>query len=244
MNPALTDTTPRIITNGTQQMELAIQLETDPALTPWLWYSGAYQQYHTALLLLNEVFCHPTCREADRIWACCDYVFETDPALPRDEKARAILSAIQARSAAYRDLRKMRATQKMEGMLGAEGLKRAAAMAADREPHGLRPSTGSTSSGSPLSSGLGLSPHDGTASLSETSSNPAVAIASGGYGESVDLQDDIMADIDWVSVDPSNQMGERADHHDRTNGTSCSRPMSSTKCLFRWEGSKSRGGAF
>ena len=98
-----------ILTTGTQQMEDAVSLETDPVLQPWAWYCGAYQQWHTALLLLIEVFAYPMRREADRIWRILDYVFETDPSMTREQKGRAILSTLRDRTGAYRDFRKIRA---------------------------------------------------------------------------------------------------------------------------------------
>jgi Fungal specific transcription factor domain len=102
-----------ILSTGTQQMEDAMRLETDPALQLWTWYCGAYQQWHTAFLLLVEVFSFPMRREADRIWHILDYVFEPDPSMTREQKARSILSALRDRSGAYREFRKIRAPVNM-----------------------------------------------------------------------------------------------------------------------------------
>jgi Fungal specific transcription factor domain len=102
-----------ILSTGTQQMEDAVCLETDPVLQPWAWYCGAYQQWHTAFLLLVEVFSFPMRREADRIWRILDYVFETDPSMTREQKGRAILSGLRDRTGAYRDIRKIRAPVNM-----------------------------------------------------------------------------------------------------------------------------------
>ncbi len=98
-----------ILSAGTQQIEDAVLLETDPVLQPWAWYCGAYQQWHTAFLLLVEVFSFPMRREADRIWRILDYVFEIDSSMTRDQKGRAILSGLRDRTSAYRDFRKIRA---------------------------------------------------------------------------------------------------------------------------------------
>lgn len=102
-----------ILTTGTKQMEDAIQLETSPDLQPWAWYTGAYQQYHTAFLLLVEVFSYPMRREADRIWRCLDYIFETNPAHSRAQKARAILTELRDKSGIFRNIRKVRAPVSM-----------------------------------------------------------------------------------------------------------------------------------
>jgi hypothetical protein len=94
-------------------LEKAIQLETDPASSTWAWYSGTYQQYHTALLLLSEVSNFPMRREADRIWKCCDYVFGVDARLPRHEKSRLIYARLGEASAVYHKQRKVRAPKSM-----------------------------------------------------------------------------------------------------------------------------------
>ena len=98
-----------IITSGTQHLEAGVSLETLPELLPWRWYAGASQQWHTALLLLIEVFVYPMRKEADRIWRVIDYVFEPDLSLSRVMKARMILSDLRDRTAVYRNIRKIRA---------------------------------------------------------------------------------------------------------------------------------------
>lgn len=109
-----------ILSTGTQHLEDAIELETSPELQRWNWYSRAYHNYHTALLLLMEVYYHPMRREADRIWRCLDYVYETppDPLQPgmtrqelvehRERKARMILTQLRDRMSVYRAIRKMK----------------------------------------------------------------------------------------------------------------------------------------
>ncbi|KAF3480396.1 uncharacterized protein GIQ15_05743 [Arthroderma uncinatum] len=113
-----------IITACTQILEDAIELETAPDLQPWVWYCGAFNQYHVAFLILVEVWAYPMRKEADRIWRCLDYVFET-PSTPaplgsagksarhqlimqRDNKARLILEQLRDRMEAYREMRKLR----------------------------------------------------------------------------------------------------------------------------------------
>lgn len=56
-----------MLSAGTATLETAIALETIPELQPWSWYVGAYQQYHTAFLLLMEVYVYPHRKEVDRI---------------------------------------------------------------------------------------------------------------------------------------------------------------------------------
>jgi len=56
--------------SGITTLEAAISCEVLPDFQIWSWYNGAYQQYHTAFLLLMEVFVYPHRKEADRIWPC------------------------------------------------------------------------------------------------------------------------------------------------------------------------------
>ncbi|KAL9113955.1 MAG: hypothetical protein Q9227_002089 [Pyrenula ochraceoflavens] len=113
-----------ILTYGTQYLEAGVTLDTDPRLRTWVWITGAYQQYHVALLLIVEVYTYPMRREADRIWRCLDYVFEEvigDPSQPRDQKARLIMSEMVERANTYRTARKMRApVNMMQTVLEAE----------------------------------------------------------------------------------------------------------------------------
>ncbi|TPX26062.1 hypothetical protein DIZ76_011521 [Coccidioides immitis] len=116
-----------LISSGTQMLEDSIQLETSPDLRVWAWYHGALNQYHVALLLLMEIFASPMRREADRIWRCLDYVFETSSLAPdlaneagsqdvfqqRDAKARLILTALRDRMTVYREMRKLKIPRSM-----------------------------------------------------------------------------------------------------------------------------------
>ena len=110
-----------IITSGVELLNAAISLEINPALKPYIWYCGAYQQYHTSLLLLAEVYSHPMRREADRIWQILDYVFETPPGdinLDRDMKARRIIVSIRDSLGAYNEARKVKSPSGMTEFLG------------------------------------------------------------------------------------------------------------------------------
>ena len=121
------------LSSGVQQLEDAMRLETDAVLQPWSWYCGTYQQWHTAFLLLVEVFRFPMRQEADRIWRVLDYVFETDPSMERQQKSRAILSEIRDRTAASRDFRKIRAPINLSRTYSASTTKRANGQAANME---------------------------------------------------------------------------------------------------------------
>lgn len=107
------------IHSGIQSMESAVAMEQLPDLSRWKWYSGAYQQWHIAFLLLTVIYQTPTLPEADRIWDVIDFVFEPDPFLSRAQKARAIITAIKDRTAVYRDLRRIRIPVSMKDGLDA-----------------------------------------------------------------------------------------------------------------------------
>ncbi|KAK2744473.1 hypothetical protein FQN55_006800 [Onygenales sp. PD_40] len=121
-----------IITSGTQLLEDAIELETNPDLKTWAWYSGAVNQYHTAFLLLFDIFQNPMRKEADRIWRCLDYVFECPPSplecggekyrdgnrqaliAHRAHKARVIFAQLHERMIAYREIRRLKIPVSMQ----------------------------------------------------------------------------------------------------------------------------------
>jgi hypothetical protein len=58
-----------MIAAGTTVLETSVSIDTLPEMRTWAWYSGALQQYHTAFLLLLEIYVYPNRKEADRIWA-------------------------------------------------------------------------------------------------------------------------------------------------------------------------------
>lgn len=98
-----------MIVSGVEAMEAAIELETSPDLRPWAWYTGAHQQYHIGFLLLLEIFAFPMRKEADRIWACLDYIFEVPPQISRENKGRWIITQVRDKTAIYQGARKTRA---------------------------------------------------------------------------------------------------------------------------------------
>ncbi|PWY89164.1 fungal-specific transcription factor domain protein [Aspergillus heteromorphus CBS 117.55] len=64
-----------VLSRGADALEAAVELESADDLRPWAWYSRSYHQYHTAFLLLFEVFAFPLRKEAGRIWRCLDFIF-------------------------------------------------------------------------------------------------------------------------------------------------------------------------
>lgn len=83
---------------------------------------GTFHQYHTALLLLTELYATPERHYEDRIWDCLDYVFELSSGMERGDKGRLIFEEVVEKTQYYHSLRKVRAPKKLE-----EGLAQAAA---------------------------------------------------------------------------------------------------------------------
>ncbi|KAL9025620.1 MAG: hypothetical protein Q9196_005588 [Gyalolechia fulgens] len=107
-----------IINSGVEIMERGIQIETAPSLSPWAWYSSAIQQYHTALLLLIEIFANPKRKEADRIWRSLDYVFDIPRHIPKDQKGRWVMTEIRDKMGIYIASRKVMAPSSMLERIG------------------------------------------------------------------------------------------------------------------------------
>lgn len=98
-----------LIMSGIMIVELAMQLDTNPAFRLWRWYAGAYQQYQAAMMLATEIYFNPTHKEAERIWICLDYVFELNSKVDRKEKCTQILIDVMRKMSVYASMRKLRA---------------------------------------------------------------------------------------------------------------------------------------
>ncbi|KAK2070485.1 hypothetical protein P8C59_004972 [Phyllachora maydis] len=107
---------------GVGIVEAARELDTDPALAPWRWYAGAYQQFQIALLLATELYYRPHNPAAERVWRCLDYVFLLDPAAPPECKTKLILHDIMAKTSVYTGLRPPLPTLAFAGVANGEAL--------------------------------------------------------------------------------------------------------------------------
>ncbi|PSS23149.1 hypothetical protein M430DRAFT_117037 [Amorphotheca resinae ATCC 22711] len=107
-----------MISGGIITLETAITLETSPDLRSWTWYSGALQQYHTAVLFLMEIVIYPDRKEAARIWPLLAYIFECDPSEDPVMQAQKVLSELQHKIAVYQSMRGMRVPVVMEKHVG------------------------------------------------------------------------------------------------------------------------------
>jgi hypothetical protein len=103
------------ISTAVMVLEHSMTLEQTPALADWSWYIGAYHQYHTALLLISELYAKE--RQPDleaRAWRCLDFVFDLPAALSGAEKTRMVLEELVGRTETYSAIRRVRAPAKME----------------------------------------------------------------------------------------------------------------------------------
>ena len=175
-------------------------LETDRSLSPWVWYSGAIQQYQTAFLLLAEVFAYPRRREADRIWRVLDFVFEPPLHLDRDQKARLILTEVRDRLGVYRDARKLRAPTGMLARIGQRQPRKVddnMSMGPTEQPN--QPAIIFGAAVEKTDSGSSAYPEVPQNPVSELARSESL-ITPGGPSPETTLGDDLMADIDWVSI--------------------------------------------
>ncbi|KAJ4348162.1 uncharacterized protein N0V89_009534 [Didymosphaeria variabile] len=95
-------------------VEHSMNIEEQPALSQWSWYVGALHQYHSAMLLLSEMYVTRVDPELSaRIWRCIDYTFELPSSLGENEKIRFLLSELVERTGSYASLRGVRAPSDM-----------------------------------------------------------------------------------------------------------------------------------
>lgn len=100
--------------SGTALIEIGVDIDTSLRFKEWAWYSGAIQQYHTALLLLTEVWNITDRRLVDRIWHCFDYIFELPKFFTRTEKTNFVVNKAKSRLDEYQKRRKYRIPVEMQ----------------------------------------------------------------------------------------------------------------------------------
>lgn len=214
-----------LIESGLQQMENAIALETKPELAPWAWYKGAFNQYHSALLMMVEVYAYPMRKDAPRIWKCLDYVFDIPAHLSPKQKAELVITDLRDRMEVYHQMRKLRSTTQMEervSSLNKSSISRDVntQAAVDMINSISQPAKVPTNdTGFPMTQGnFSPPPPTNTDSLSDGSGRGAKMAA----GKDTVMT---MEDIDWVSRRSRccRLQAEFATNRDRPNGTNTSR---------------------
>jgi hypothetical protein len=95
-------------------LEHSMNIEQQPALSTWSWYVGALHQYHSALLVISEMYAASrTPAMEQRAWRCLDFVFELPPDMSNIEKTRIVLEDLINRTQIYASLKKWRAPKDM-----------------------------------------------------------------------------------------------------------------------------------
>ena len=61
-----------------------------------------------------EIYAFPMRKEADRIWACLDYIYDVPRNLSREQKGRWIITQIRDKTGVYMNARKARAPANLE----------------------------------------------------------------------------------------------------------------------------------
>jgi hypothetical protein len=214
-----------LIEAGVNQMENAIALETKPELAPWAWYKGAFNQYHSALLLLVEVYAYPMRKDAARIWKCLDYIFDIPPHLSPKQKAELVITDLRDRMEVYHQMRKIKTTNQMEERVVA--LKEASNRDSASPPSAFAEQGLSAVNPpqDPVMSGNmpGMLP----ANFSPPPAAPTESSGSGSRHGSVqaaaDIQMGAMEDIDWVRDLYDSAIRFKANYICRPNGINTSR---------------------
>jgi hypothetical protein len=88
----------------------------------YLTAKGVFHQYHTALLLVTELYATPRRYYENRIWDCLDFVFELPASMDREDKMRAIFDEVVDKTQYYHSLRKVRAPKALEDGLKAASI--------------------------------------------------------------------------------------------------------------------------
>jgi hypothetical protein len=103
-----------VLSSAIMVLEDSMVIEQQPMLSTWAWYVGALHQYHTALLLLKEIWAsHNDPAVETRAWRCMDYAFGLSPERSRQEKTRSILEDLVDKTEIYAGMKKVRAPTNM-----------------------------------------------------------------------------------------------------------------------------------
>lgn len=226
-----------LIEAGLVQMESSITFETDPSMSTWHWYRGAFNQYHAALLLMVEVYAYPMRREAVRIWKCLDYIFEIPAHLAPKQKAELVLTDLRDRMEVYHQMRKLKVSNQMEQRVGGSKVGlfgRAEYRVVDSLGQMVQQNEAAISPPPPVASSDSNSNSGGSRQGSVAGNNVGggggggAGTTAGGGGQG-DVQMETMDDIDWVS--PGNSLHPNTSRNTnlsifRPNGKKSSTPKS------------------
>lgn len=174
-------------------------MDRSPLLSPWAWFAGAHQQYLSAIILVVEIIAFPMHKEADRIWACLDYVFEVPTYLKREQKARWIIVQLRDKMEAFASTRTARAPV---GLLDDPRLQPSRKPYVPNDPRislGQAHDPGNSWSNAPHSYVMGKDYYDPYQNLTKEQGNFELYQTQQTLTMPLPLaSDDRMVDIDWV----------------------------------------------
>ncbi|KAF2033375.1 hypothetical protein EK21DRAFT_59107 [Setomelanomma holmii] len=99
-----------IMSSAVTVIEHSMVIERQPALSTWSWYIGALHQYHTALLLLNELYAGQNEPEVEaRVWKCLSFAFDLPAEGSYMEKTRFVLEDLIEKTKIYASMKRLRA---------------------------------------------------------------------------------------------------------------------------------------
>lgn len=103
-----------VLSSAITILEHSMVIEQQPALSAWSWYVGALHQYHTAILLLNELYAGYNDPEVEaRAWKCLEFAFEITTEGSSIEKTRFILEDLIGKLDIYTRMKRVRAPTNM-----------------------------------------------------------------------------------------------------------------------------------
>jgi len=103
-----------VLSSAVTVLEHSMVIEQQPALSFWSWYTGALHQYHSSLLLLNELYAGHNEPEVEaRVWKCLDWAFGLTFEGSYTEKTRFVLEQLIGKIELYNSLKRVRAPTNM-----------------------------------------------------------------------------------------------------------------------------------
>lgn len=93
-------------------LESGATLETAADLAPFAWFAGAYQQYHTVLLLLIERYKDPEFPSSGRVGTIIDHVFGHCYGISLTQRCEEILWMVKEGLESFYDLRRVTSSHK------------------------------------------------------------------------------------------------------------------------------------
>lgn len=83
-------------------------MDTDQTLAPFAWYAGCYQQYHTVILLLTELYRTPDILNSDRLYMMVDHVFGHCYGVERTRRCADLLHQLKENFETFLELRNIK----------------------------------------------------------------------------------------------------------------------------------------